>query len=170
MSDTIGSALKARREQRQLTLAQISEATRIRSHYLQALENDDLSAIPSAAQARGFLGIYAQFLNLDLQALIPSSAPVEQLSKESELPSEPAPASAATARDRISMSSLFARVRALLPRQARITRDSGRLSGGEPPRGPEPADPGTATVPVPPRKSEAGALAEPIGKKKQHRG
>ena len=54
MTESIGAALRKRREQRQLTLQQVSEATRIRVHALQALENDDISAMPSAAQARGF--------------------------------------------------------------------------------------------------------------------
>lgn len=72
MSETIGAALRAAREQRQLTLAQVSESTKLRIHYLQALENDDISAMPSAAQARGFLRLYAEFLGLDLERLIPA--------------------------------------------------------------------------------------------------
>ncbi|HEY5983012.1 MAG TPA: helix-turn-helix transcriptional regulator [Anaerolineales bacterium] len=75
MNESIGATLRAAREKRQLTLAQVSESTRVRAHYLQALENDDVSAMPSAAQARGFLRIYAQFLGLDLQTLIPPPAP-----------------------------------------------------------------------------------------------
>lgn len=73
MSDTIGAALRTARGQRRLTLQQVSEATRIRVQYLQALENDDLSAMTSAAQARGFMRIYAQFLELDLESLIPQT-------------------------------------------------------------------------------------------------
>ena len=74
MSETVGAALKAAREQRRLTLAQVSESTKVRIHYLQALENDDISAMPSAAQARGFLRLYADFLGLDLASLIPPPA------------------------------------------------------------------------------------------------
>jgi transcriptional regulator with XRE-family HTH domain len=74
MSDSVGAALKAAREARQLTLAQVAETTRVRPHYLQALENDDISAIPSSAQARGFLKLYAEFLGLDLSTLIPPPA------------------------------------------------------------------------------------------------
>jgi len=73
MSATVGAALRAARERRQLTLAQVSEVTRVRSHYLQALENDDISAMPSAAQARGFLRIYAEFLGLEVENLIPAA-------------------------------------------------------------------------------------------------
>jgi transcriptional regulator with XRE-family HTH domain len=76
MSETVGAALKAAREQRRLTLAQVSESTKVRIHYLQALENDDISAMPSAAQARGFLRLYVDFLGLDLERLIPPPAAV----------------------------------------------------------------------------------------------
>jgi cytoskeleton protein RodZ len=70
MSETIGRRLREAREQRHLPLQQVADLTRIRLHYLQALEADDYSLIPSAAQARGFLRNYAEFLNLDLgQAL-----------------------------------------------------------------------------------------------------
>ncbi len=73
MADTIGSTLKQKREARHLSIEQVAEQTRIRKHYLQALENDDLSVIPSMVQARGFLRIYAEFLGLNLDEL--SSAP-----------------------------------------------------------------------------------------------
>ncbi len=55
-------------------MEQASEATKVRPYYIQALENDDYTAIPSAAQARGFLRIYAEFLELDPAALIPPAA------------------------------------------------------------------------------------------------
>jgi transcriptional regulator with XRE-family HTH domain len=85
MEQSIGARLKQAREQRRLTLQQVSETTKVRPHYLQALENDDLSAISSAAQARGFLRIYADFLGLDTTELIPvrgasEPAPISQSS------------------------------------------------------------------------------------------
>jgi len=93
MSESIGAALRTARERRHLTLAQVSEATRVRTHYLQALENDDLSAMPSAAQARGFLRIYSQFLDLDLNALIPPPAPAPAPASPpaAEIPTAPTP-------------------------------------------------------------------------------
>src|SRR5512143_874044 len=75
MNDSIGARLREEREKRRLTLAQVSEITRIRAPYLQALENDDLSAMPSTAQARGFMRLYTEFLGLDLSELIPPAAP-----------------------------------------------------------------------------------------------
>lgn len=88
MNDTIGVKLRQAREQHRLTLQQVSETTKIRTHYLQALENDDLSAIPSAAQARGFLRIYADLLGLDVADLVPVAAPQPPASS-SDVPAVP---------------------------------------------------------------------------------
>ena len=55
MTQTIGQKLKQARQAQDLTLEKAAEATRIRAPYLQALEADDLSAVPSHVQARGFL-------------------------------------------------------------------------------------------------------------------
>jgi len=70
MTQTIGQKLKQAREAQDFTLENASEATRIRTLYLQALEADDLSAMPSPVQARGFLRNYAEYLGLDLDRLL----------------------------------------------------------------------------------------------------
>ena len=77
MNESIGARLKQARELRRLTIQQVSEITKVRPHYLQALENDDLSAIPSVAQARGFLRINAEFLELTPADLVPPVRPAE---------------------------------------------------------------------------------------------
>jgi cytoskeletal protein RodZ len=88
MDESIGARLKQARELRRLTLQQVSETTKVRPHYLQALENDDLSAISSAAQARGFLRIYADFLGLDLTDLMQVKPHLKQESiRQSSSPS-----------------------------------------------------------------------------------
>jgi cytoskeleton protein RodZ len=70
MEGSIGARLRRARERRQISLDEVAEVTRLRLHYLQALENDDLSAMPSAAQARGFLRIYANYLGLRIDELL----------------------------------------------------------------------------------------------------
>jgi cytoskeletal protein RodZ len=70
MLPTIGQRLKAEREARKLTLEKVFEVTRIRVPYLQALETDDLSSVPSPVQARGYLRNYAEFLGLDFHELL----------------------------------------------------------------------------------------------------
>jgi len=70
MPETIGQRLKKAREYRNLTLEKVEEATHIRVQFLQALEADDFSAMPSPVQARGFLRNYAQYLELDLDQMV----------------------------------------------------------------------------------------------------
>jgi transcriptional regulator with XRE-family HTH domain len=68
MQETIGHRLKQIRLSRQISIEKAAEATRVRTHYLQALEADNYSAMSSAAQGRGFLRLYADYLGLDLEA------------------------------------------------------------------------------------------------------
>src|SRR5215468_2030225 len=72
MSDAqvLGSELRAAREARDLTLEQAEQQTRIRSKYLEALEEGNYSVLPSAVQTRGFLRNYARFLNLDADLIV----------------------------------------------------------------------------------------------------
>ncbi|HRQ32769.1 MAG TPA: helix-turn-helix domain-containing protein, partial [Anaerolineales bacterium] len=67
---TIGQKLKQAREAKRLTLEKVFEATRIRLPYLQALEADDLSSMPSPVQARGYLRNYAEYLGLNFDQLL----------------------------------------------------------------------------------------------------
>ncbi len=67
MPETIGQRLKRAREYRHLTLEKAAEVTRIRLQYLQALEADDFSVMPSPVQARGFLRNYADYLGVNLE-------------------------------------------------------------------------------------------------------
>src|SRR5262245_52452410 len=70
MTQTIGQKLKNAREEKRLTLEKVFEDIRIRIQYLQALEEDDLSIMPSPVQARGYLRNYAQYLDLDFNQLL----------------------------------------------------------------------------------------------------
>jgi cytoskeleton protein RodZ len=70
MQETIGQRLKRERESRYLSLEKAATDTRIRRIFIQALEADDYSVLPSAAQGRGFLRNYAEYLNLNIDELI----------------------------------------------------------------------------------------------------
>lgn len=109
MQETIGQCLKQIRLSRHISLEKAAEATRVRAHYLQALESDNYSVMSSAAQSRGFLRLYADYLGLDLEAAmnelrqdesvdvspVPvSSAPVTEPSEPNPVP-ETLPASLA---------------------------------------------------------------------------
>ena len=99
MQETIGQRLKREREARYLTLEKASADTRIRTVFLKALEADDYSVMPSAAQGRGFLRNYAEYLDINIDELIAeiqrNPIPPEQVSgplpqvnlQEMEIPS-----------------------------------------------------------------------------------
>lgn len=70
MPETLGQRLKKERESLFLTLEKAADETRIRQIFLQALEADDYSVMPSAAQGRGFLRNYAEYLNLNIDEMI----------------------------------------------------------------------------------------------------
>ena len=70
MPQTIGQQLKQVREERNLTIEKVVQATRIRAHQIEAIESDDFESLPSPVQARAFLRIYAEFLELSLDDLI----------------------------------------------------------------------------------------------------
>ena len=62
---TIGSELQQAREQRGLTLVQISERTKIRVPVLRAIERDDFKQLPGGVIARGFVRLFAREVGLD---------------------------------------------------------------------------------------------------------
>jgi cytoskeletal protein RodZ len=80
----VGKQLQQARIDQDKTLEQISEELHIRTRYLKALEDGDLSILPSAVQVRGFLRLYADYLKLDANELLNSlqQAPPEDQSEE----------------------------------------------------------------------------------------
>src|SRR6188474_2984044 len=96
---TIGQRLNKEREARYLSIEKASEETRIRVVFLRALEADDYSVLPSAAQGRGFLRNYAAYLEINIDEVIAEmqrnapppqevSGPLPQVNLlETELPS-----------------------------------------------------------------------------------
>ena len=70
MIKQIGQQLREAREDKSLTLQQVSREIRIRTRYLEALENGDLGELPSAVHVRGFLRSYANFLGLNAEELL----------------------------------------------------------------------------------------------------
>lgn len=90
MTESIGQQLRQARKARSLTLEDVAQATHMRVHYLQALESNDIEALPSMVQARGFLRSYAEFLELDAEPLLLALS--GEVSSEETLPAlEPTP-------------------------------------------------------------------------------
>jgi cytoskeletal protein RodZ len=62
---TIGSELRQAREQRGVSLRELSERTNIRQAVLRAIEADDFNRLPRGVIMRGFLKLYAREVGLD---------------------------------------------------------------------------------------------------------
>ena len=66
----LGETLRSQRELMGLSLGDVERHTHIREHYLRALEQGDISHIPSPVQGRGMLSNYATFLGLNTEAVL----------------------------------------------------------------------------------------------------
>jgi len=64
-SASLGELLRRAREGRGLTLEQIAKETRIPQHHLEALEHDNLTAVPGGFYRRAEVRAFAQAVNLD---------------------------------------------------------------------------------------------------------
>lgn len=67
---SFGERLKRERELREVTLAEITSATRIGPRFLEALENEDWEKLPGGVFNRGFVRSVARYLGLDEEALL----------------------------------------------------------------------------------------------------
>ncbi|MCL5677426.1 MAG: DUF4115 domain-containing protein [Firmicutes bacterium] len=66
----LGGELRAARQQRGLTIADVQTETKIRSRYLEALEEGRMDILPGDVYAKGFLKTYAHFLGLNGHAFV----------------------------------------------------------------------------------------------------
>ncbi len=68
--DELGTILRETRQARGVTLQDVAQVTRIRTRYLEALEDGRYDVLPTPVHVRGFLRNYALYLNLDPDPLI----------------------------------------------------------------------------------------------------
>lgn len=66
----IGNSLREARLRKRLEFREVEQATKIRSRYLRALEEEDFEALPAETYVRGFLRAYAEALGLDGQLYV----------------------------------------------------------------------------------------------------
>jgi cytoskeleton protein RodZ len=86
----IGGELRRRRELLSLHLAEVERHTRVKAHYLAALEKGAMDDLPSTVQTRGMLSNYATFLDLDVDALLLRFADALQTRHRERNPQKPA--------------------------------------------------------------------------------
>lgn len=69
-TDHIGSQLRSERLSRGMTLDQVSDATKIRPDYLNAIENLAKDDLPSIGYVLGYVRSYAKFLDMDSDMVV----------------------------------------------------------------------------------------------------
>ncbi len=97
---SFGQELKRERELRDISLKEISEATKISIRFLEALEQDNYDILPGGIFNRGFIRAYARFIGVDGEELV--NAYVHEVSQRETRPgaapaSTPSPAPPKTA-------------------------------------------------------------------------
>lgn len=65
-----GKFLKKERETRNISLEEISKFTKVREHYLKAIEEDKYELLPAIPYVKGFLNVYARYLMLNPKDII----------------------------------------------------------------------------------------------------
>jgi cytoskeleton protein RodZ len=78
----IGNTLREARIRRGLSLTDVETVTKIRSKYLEALEENDFEVLPGPTVVKGFLRSYAIFLKLDPDALLADYRSLYEYHKE----------------------------------------------------------------------------------------
>ncbi len=79
--DSIGDSLRQAREEKGLSLSDVQRITKIRSHYLEALEAGEFAILPGQAYERAFIRTYASAIGIDPQ---PYLARYDNLRAEAE--------------------------------------------------------------------------------------
>ncbi len=87
MSLSLGEKLRQAREDKGLTLSEVSEHTRISPLYLESIENNDYKILPGGIFNKGFVKSYAKFVGIDEQeALTDYSNILAQVEAKEEEP------------------------------------------------------------------------------------
>src|SRR5262245_6912940 len=75
---SFGESMKRERELRQITLREISEATKINLRYLDALERNDFRHLPGGVFNKGFVRAFAQYIGVDSESMVNAYLEEEQ--------------------------------------------------------------------------------------------
>jgi cytoskeletal protein RodZ len=67
---TFGEELRRERELRQISLREVSEATKINMRFLEALERNEFRHLPGGQFTKGFVRAFSQHIGLDAEAMV----------------------------------------------------------------------------------------------------
>ena len=65
-----GERLKREREMREISIDELTKATRISTRFIEALENEDWEKLPGGVFGHGFVRSIARYLGLDEEAFL----------------------------------------------------------------------------------------------------
>lgn len=68
--EKLGALLKNKREAKGLTREELAIVTRLRVHFIEALENEDWDNLPSRVFVKGFIRSYAQAVDVDVNDIL----------------------------------------------------------------------------------------------------
>jgi cytoskeleton protein RodZ len=63
--ESLGKYLQREREARRISLREVADHTRVREHFLKAIEEDQFDLLPSGTYVKGFLLTYVKYIGLD---------------------------------------------------------------------------------------------------------
>jgi|GEM_PF-1672270 len=67
---SIGEIFKQVRAEKKITISQVEAETKVRKKFLEAIEEENFSALPNVVAAKGFMRLYANFLGIDPEKII----------------------------------------------------------------------------------------------------
>lgn len=65
MAESLGEKLRKAREDREISISEVAEQTRISALYLEAIENDDYKPLPGGIFNKGFVKSFAKYVGVD---------------------------------------------------------------------------------------------------------
>jgi len=149
-----GELLRRERELREISLSEVVAATKINLRLLEAIERNDLDALPGGLYNRGIVRAYCEFIGADADAMINAYLLEEQERTHDRgarsdpallrgrraapaAPAPPEPAAARAAGRRPRGRTLLALALILLVLAALASLVTFRRGRGTPPRGPD---------------------------------
>ncbi len=165
-----GAWLRQQREMREITLREISDATKISLRYLQAFEDERFDLLPAIVFAKGFLRQYAKYVGLDSDEavnrfLVARRGDEPEPEDEEREKGEPSPLRAAGlgAWKNVLLVVLVAAILlALVFLVPRLMNSAANGAGGAPPPGVAPPEVRKPPLPAPPPPPPPSKRAEEV--------
>ena len=101
--ESFGQYLQEHRKESQVSIEELSWATKIKPEYVYAMERGDFSALPGAIFTKGYIRSYSDYLGMDAQEALTRFAQC----RKGECPGSPSPHETRVVKERSSWVSVF---------------------------------------------------------------